>query len=198
MNYLAHAYLSFNNPELLVGNMISDFIKGKRQFDYPAKIQKGIQLHRNIDRFTDAHASTAVIKQLFKKNYGLYSAAFVDIVYDYFLANDSAHFVNEEKRLQFTKDTYELLEKFESIFPEKFSLMFPYMKTQNWLYHYAFDGGIEKSFGGLQRRAKFIKETETAFSIFQQNKPVIQNAYNDFFPEVFLFAKQQADLLSEI
>ncbi len=35
MNYLAHAYLSFNDPEILVGNMISDFVKGKKKFDYP-------------------------------------------------------------------------------------------------------------------------------------------------------------------
>lgn len=30
MNYLAHAYLSFDEPEILVGNMISDFVKGKK------------------------------------------------------------------------------------------------------------------------------------------------------------------------
>lgn len=35
MNYLAHAYLSFNDPEILVGNLISDFVKGKKKFDYP-------------------------------------------------------------------------------------------------------------------------------------------------------------------
>jgi acyl carrier protein phosphodiesterase len=35
MNYLAHAYLSFNDPEILVGNMISDFVKGKKKFDSP-------------------------------------------------------------------------------------------------------------------------------------------------------------------
>ena len=30
MNYLAHAYLSFGYSELLVGNLISDFVKGKK------------------------------------------------------------------------------------------------------------------------------------------------------------------------
>ena len=42
MNYLAHACLSFGKPDILLGNMINDFIKGKKQFDYPAAIQKGI------------------------------------------------------------------------------------------------------------------------------------------------------------
>ena len=58
MNYLAHACLSFGNEDILVGNMISDFIKGKKKFDYPVAIQNGIMLHRMIDTFTDAHAVT--------------------------------------------------------------------------------------------------------------------------------------------
>ena len=49
MNYLAHAYLSFNDPDILIGNMISDHVKGKKKFDLPEKIQRGITLHRNID-----------------------------------------------------------------------------------------------------------------------------------------------------
>ena len=53
MNYLAHAYLSFNDQEILTGNMISDFVKGKKKFDYPSRIQAGINLHRLIDNFTD-------------------------------------------------------------------------------------------------------------------------------------------------
>ncbi|MBK6633182.1 MAG: hypothetical protein IPG38_01660 [Chitinophagaceae bacterium] len=62
MNYLAHAYLSFNDPEILLGNMISDYIKGKKQFDYPLPVQKGIRLHRFIDQFTDTHAATHELK----------------------------------------------------------------------------------------------------------------------------------------
>ena len=39
MNYLAHAYLSFGNEDILVGNMISDFVKGKKKYDYSITIQ---------------------------------------------------------------------------------------------------------------------------------------------------------------
>ena len=86
MNYLAHAYLSFNEPAILVGNMISDFIKGKKQFDYPGPIQKGIRLHRDIDNFTDTHPVTQQLKSYFRPAYRLYSGAFSDVVYDHFLA----------------------------------------------------------------------------------------------------------------
>ena len=63
MNYLAHAYLSFNRPGILVGNMISDFVKGKKKYDYPPDILSGIDLHRAIDDFTDMHPVTKSAKQ---------------------------------------------------------------------------------------------------------------------------------------
>ncbi len=79
MNYLAHAYLSFNDPEILVGNMISDFVKGKKKFDYPTGIQAGIMLHRIIDTFTDNHPCTGKAKS-FSAPLRLYSGAFIDVV----------------------------------------------------------------------------------------------------------------------
>jgi len=88
LNYLAHAYLSFDQPEIIVGNLISDFVKGKKKFDYPPGIQKGIALHRAIDTFTDSHPATKEAKEVFRPHYRLYAGAFIDVAYDHFLAND--------------------------------------------------------------------------------------------------------------
>jgi acyl carrier protein phosphodiesterase len=92
MNYLAHAYLSFEITDIAVGNMISDFVKGKQKLDYPIAIQQGIMLHRFIDSFTDSHAVTRQAKSFFKEAYGLYAGPLVDVVYDHFLANDPLRF----------------------------------------------------------------------------------------------------------
>src|SRR6476619_335472 len=100
MNYLAHAYLSFRQPEILVGNMISDFVKGKKKFDYSPAIQKSMALHRAIDDFTDSHPATIKAKQFFRPAYRLYAGAFIDVVYDHFLALDSNEFANESELLE--------------------------------------------------------------------------------------------------
>ena len=92
MNYLAHAYLSFDDREILTGNIISDFVKGKKKFNYPSRIQAGIMLHRLIDNFTDEHAATREAKEFFRPHYRLYSGAFIDVVYDHFLATDETEF----------------------------------------------------------------------------------------------------------
>ena len=72
--------------------MTSDFIKGRKKFDYPDNIQKGIMLHRAIDTFTDDHEATKEAKNIFRPAYRLYSGAFVDVVYDHFLATDENEF----------------------------------------------------------------------------------------------------------
>ena len=197
MNYLGHAYLSFNNADLLVGNMISDYVKGKKQFDYPTLIQNGIKLHRSIDDFTDNHAATFEIKKLFKPAYRLYAGAFTDVVYDYFLANDTDQFSSPEELKKFTQNTYKLLQLQSEHFPEKFAKMFPYMQEQDWLYNYRLNEGMQKSFGGLARRAKYIEETDTAYQIFLDNKPHIHKWYEIFIPDVKFFTIHKiAELLN--
>lgn len=188
MNYLAHAYLSFNMPEILAGNMTSDFIKGKKQFEFSPGIQKGIRLHRAIDNFTDTHPATQEIKKIFRLDYRLYAGAFTDVVYDYFLANDTNEFASPASLKNFSTSVYSMLEEDLTGLPDSFQKMFMYMSSQDWLYHYREPGLIEKSFSGLERRAKFLSETGIAFTLFTQNIPSMQDCYDEFFPQLKKFA----------
>ena len=188
MNLLAHAYLSFNDPNILVGNMISDYVKGKKKFLYPEAIQKGIMLHRAIDEFTDTHPATKEAKEFFRPDYRLYAGACVDVVYDHFLANDSNEFENEEALKLFSANTYSSLEENKIQLPEKFAAMLPYMQSHDWLYHYRFMFGIEKSFGGLVRRSAYLTDSATAFKILETNYNALQQCYVVFFPAVKNFA----------
>jgi len=194
VNYLAHVYLSFEEPEVLTGNMISDFVKGKKKFGYPPRILAGIDFHRAIDTFTDAHAVTKETGKLFKPAYGAYNLAFMDIVYDHFLAMElTARGKGFFEKL--VAATYEKLGRYESVFPPVFKNMFPYMKQQNWLYNYRFSSGIQKSFAGLVHRASYISESDTAFMIFKENYDAFKEAYDNFFPDILEFSlKKFADI----
>lgn len=184
MNYLAHAFLSFNDPGILAGNMISDFVKGKSKYDYGFEIQKGIHLHRLIDEFTDVHPVTARAKNFFRPQYRLYSGAFIDVVYDHFLAIDETQFVDYGNIENFSQHVYQLLENNFSLFPSRFQKMFPYMKSQNWFYNYQFKEGIQRSFEGLVFRAAYLKESDVAFETFNQFYDELQLCYQEFFPEL--------------
>lgn len=196
MNYLAHALLSFNEPQILAGNMISDFVKGRQKFEYPVTIQKGIQFHRDIDAFTDTHQATAKAKEFFRPHYRLYSGPIVDILYDYFLANDENEFTNASL-YAFTKTVYEDLDKQEHCLHPGFASLLPYMKRDNWLYNYRTKQGMQKSLGGLVRRAAYLTESDTAFYLFNQHEHALKECYQQFFPAVKLMAKARlAELLA--
>ena len=195
MNYLAHAYLSFQQPEIVVGNMISDYIKGRKQFDYPLSIQKGIKLHRAIDQFTDTHPATQQLKSFFRTQYRLYSGAFADVVYDHFLANDKMEFSSEIELKQFADTTYQILETMTGFFPEPFQKIFSYMKEYDWLYNYRYKWAIKKSFGGLVKRSAYLTECKIAFEIFNAHYDAMQICYVEFFPSLKKYA---AHHLSEL
>ena len=194
INYLAHAYLSFNDPRILVGNIISDFVKGKKKFDYPYDIQHGIALHRMIDTFTDAHAATKEAKEFFRPHYRLYSGAFIDVVYDHFLATDENEF-SETSLYNFSQQVYSSLEKNQQWLPERFVLMFPYMKNQNWLFNYRTLQGTERSFGGLVRRAAYLSESDTASGLFEKHFQPLRQCYRQFWKDVKPFAREQFDMI---
>jgi acyl carrier protein phosphodiesterase len=190
MNYLAHAYLSFNQPEILVGNMVSDFVKGKSKFTYSPGIQKGITLHRAIDQFTDDHPATHVAKQFFKPAYRLYAGAFIDVVYDHFLATDINEFVGNDLE-KFSNNVYKILNDNILSLPQGFKQVFPFMQMQNWLCNYQYKWGIDMGFKGLVNRAAYINESSTAFSIFNKYYFELRDCYDQFFYYLKQFAHGQ-------
>lgn len=196
MNYLAHAYLSFQDEEVLLGNMISDYVKGKQQYTYAPKILQGIKLHRAIDSFTDAHEATREAISYFRPAYRLYAGAMVDVVYDHFLANDKSIFSDTNLLKDFAIKTYAQLATKQAEMPEKFARMFPYMHTQDWLFNYQFRWGIQKSLEGVKRRAKYIDSSAEAFIVFEKNFDALQQCYTVFMPQVTNFAKEQLQLLA--
>jgi acyl carrier protein phosphodiesterase len=164
--------------------MISDFVKGKKQFEYSPVIQKGIQLHRMIDTFTDTHAATKELKAFFRPQYRLYAGAFADVTYDYFLANDASEFESPEALTQFAAGVYSILQQQLEQVPDPFAKMIPWMQQQDWLSNYRFAWGIEKSFGGVVRRSAYLTESAVAFDIFMKNQPAMKQCYDAFFPEL--------------
>ena len=188
MNYLAHAWLSFHQPEITVGNIISDFIKGKKQYDFTSGIQQGIRLHRAIDEFTDSHPATKRLKEFFRADYRLYAGAFGDVAYDYFLANDENEFPTASALKAFSASVYVIIDEHFRELPACFQRLFPYMKSQDWLFNYSEPWLIEKSFLGLERRATYLQESGIAFKIFTENTEAMRSHYVSFFPELKAFA----------
>ena len=191
MNFLAHSYLSFSE-EQLVGNMIADFVKNRDVARLPESIQKGIKLHRAIDTFTDAHLLIHEAKAPFRPLVRLYSGAFVDVAFDYFLANDTTE--NSQREWQeHSQRVYAVLRRYEEFLPEVFKKVLDKMQQDDWLYNYRNEWGIEYSFRNVVNKAQFLDKTINVFPAFLANKDFLREKYEIFFPEIKSFAQDFVD-----
>jgi acyl carrier protein phosphodiesterase len=190
MNYLGHAFLSFNDGDILTGNMIGDHVKGKIALEhYPERIKKGVMLHRKIDGYTDMHPATQRARLLFRQDYGLYSGAVMDTLYDHFLASDPKYFPTQEALFDFSQNVYRQLAENERYFPPKFAAYFPYMRDHNWLWGYRHLKGMERSLSGLARRAQHMPPIDKAYEIFVTNYYHLNQCYYEIIDDIRQFVK---------
>lgn len=196
MNYLAHAFLSFNDSEIQFGNMIGDFVKGKQIENYPTEIQQGIKLHKAIDLFTDQHPIVDKAVAIFHQEFKLSSAIFTDIVFDNFLANDSRYFTDTKLDV-FTHLVYENLRNYNHLMNEKMLHFFSHMDQYNWLYQYRTIEGISKSIHGICKRYPKLGNPEKAMQLFENNYEELNEYFKLFFPELMDFSQQKINELKQ-
>ena len=183
MNFLAHAYLSFNDPDILVGNLIADLVKGKQIENYSENIRHGIRIHREIDSFTDKHPIILESKELFQSSAGRYGGSFLDVSYDHFLALDYLQEPSEGWKA-FSTHCYKQIELYADVLPPTFISMFMYMKSEDWLYNYRNRSMIELSFERLARRAAYLDNDTPVFADFERHYDEIKASYEAFFPKL--------------
>lgn len=186
MNYLAHSILSFTEGQL-VGNMIADFIKNNERGNFPPDIQEGIKLHRAIDTFTDTHPAVSEAKKIFSPLVRLYSGAFVDVAFDYYVA----HLSTETALASHSAKTYSVLWKHEEWLPENYRKMLVRMEEDDWLTKYRDDQGIRFSMQNVLNKAKYLDKNLAVFDLFINNKEELQIHFDQFYPELLSYCKSK-------
>jgi len=190
MNYLAHAYLSFGQDEILVGNFIGDFVKGKTLDTFTEGIQSGIKLHREIDNFTDTHPLVKAGQSYLRPKFGHYSTVITDIYFDYFLGKNWNKF-SEIPLEHFIQNTFATLNQFRPIFPERFASMFKWMVQDNWLLKYREMDGIKQTLTGMSRRTRFESKMEVAHLALLAKEAEFELIFFAFFEDLKTFAREK-------
>ncbi|MBS1680358.1 MAG: DUF479 domain-containing protein [Bacteroidetes bacterium] len=188
MNFLAHLYLSGNEPEIAVGNFIGDFVKGKNlALHYGKNIAKGISLHREIDWYTDHHETVKQSKHRLRNKYRHYSGVIVDVFYDHFLAK-LWHEYSTESLAEYADWSYRTIQQHNSVLPDEVKMMLPYMMKGNWLVNYAHLEGIHRALSGMAHRTRFVSKMEEATEDLKVNYSEFENEFKEFFPQLIKFS----------
>ncbi|RIW15239.1 DUF479 domain-containing protein [Algoriphagus lacus] len=196
MNFLAHAYLSFGQEGILVGNFVADFVKGKDLHQFNLETQTGILLHREIDSFTDSHPLVRAGQSYLRPKFRHYSTVITDIFFDYFLGKNWDKF-SEIPLETFVNQTYEILDRHLKELPDSFGEMFYWMKSQNWLYHYREIEGIQKALNGLTRRARFDSKMNEAPELLLEKEAEFEIIFFAFFGDLETFAREKLTQLQQ-
>lgn len=194
MNFLAHIYLSFNDDQITLGNFFADHIKGNKYQHYPKKIQQGIQLHRAIDTFTDAHPITKQSSKRLHQNYSHYSRVIVDIYYDHFLAKNWNTY-STVALADYVANFYDLLTQNYALLPTTTQRMLPYMMADNWLLNYANLEGISRVLDGMNRRTQNRSKMNNAILDLEHNYTAFEAEFASFFTELITFSQQKFNSL---
>lgn len=188
MNHLAHCFLSFGDEDLLLGNFIGDFVKGKDWERYPLQVQRGILLHRSIDSFTDNHPLAVQSASRIRAHAGRYARPFVDILYDHLLAihwdkHSSASFS------VFAEKTYTQLNNRVDEMPPFLKERLPKMLAGQFLHGYTRREGLDWVLQQFSKRIP-VKIDPQALSdaFFEQIEP-FSTDFNGFFPELLAHAQ---------
>lgn len=179
MNYLAHSYLAFTD-EQIVGQFLEDFIRNRDRYSFPTAVQQGITLHREIDTFTDSHPEIHQAKKIFQPMVRLYSGAFVDVAFDYFLARS----IPKDQLQRHAQKVYRALNSHYEYLPDQLAYMLQHMEKDNWLYNYRTDRGILFSMQNVLRKAKYLDQGIPVYEAFLANKTTLEKHFTAFFPDL--------------
>ena len=183
MNFLAHVYLSGNDLELAMGNLIADRIKGNRLWQCSAKIQEGILLHRAIDLYTDAHPN---FKQCAKKLFAThrhYGRVLVDMFFDHFLAKNWNDY-HAETLSEFSERFYVYLKENQKQLPADCQSLVKHLMAQNWFGAYESLDGLEKILRQMERRTQFESNLASGRLVLSENYSFFESQFKSFFSDI--------------
>ena len=169
---------------------MGDFVRGRNLHEiYKPKIALGIELHRQIDEFTDNHAIVLESKKRLRSKYRHYAPVIVDVFYDHFLAARWREF-HIQPLEDFAAHAYAKLEEHEPILPERVLQMMPYMIRGNWLVNYSKTEGIHRALTGMSRRTPYESKMDEAVHDLEKYYNEFEKEFIAFFPEL----KSMSDL----
>lgn len=190
MNLLAHYILSGRIEEVIVGNIIADFLKGQSEEQFSQGIRAGIDLHRKIDHFSDIHPVVKETWSLLQGEFGHYGRVITDIYYDHFLY---IHW-DEYSAFSFDEDLEyfnHCLRKHLPVYPVRIKRTINRIIGLQWPLKYGDMNGLYQVFRSMSRRVAFENRFELAVKVLEENYLTINSHFCAFFPELKEYAEQE-------
>jgi acyl carrier protein phosphodiesterase len=189
MNYLAHLFLAGDDPDWIIGNFLADMVKNRYRDVLSEGVQKGIQLHRKIDSFTDIHPQVIQGMRRLYPDHHKYAPVVIDVFYDYLLYQNWDRY-SSEKMMDFKQRVYTVLLNALPTIPLPFQARTSSMIQHDWLSSYATLKGMKYTFQRLQEKVSRPEDLKNCVGSLQRDQALLNKEFKLFFPDVIAMVQQ--------
>ncbi|MEQ1633574.1 MAG: ACP phosphodiesterase [Planctomycetota bacterium] len=190
MNHLAHLRLSPADPDWRLGSLLGDFVRGEDWQRWPDRVKQGIELHRAVDAFTDAHrcvrASVARVDGPLRR----FAPVLVDVFYDHFLLQRWHELGPGTPVATFAAEVYALLDLQSASLPERLRRVVPRMIEHRWLEQSRDLDGVHRVLERIAMRLSRPVPLPLGAEILACHYEAFAGDFAAFWPEVARFAQQ--------
>ena len=190
MNYLVHLYLAGADPELQLGGLMGDFVKGPIPADYPEKLALGLRLHRRIDSLAQNSPYTRQSRQRLDPKFGHGRGIIVDIFYDHFLAVNWSDY-STESLASYAEKVYRLLQEQHAQLPAGLQQVALRMIKHNWLVSYQYRAVVGKALQSISRRLSRPLPLGEGIEDLAAHEVLFRHYFEGFMREATDFVKKE-------
>lgn len=194
MNFLAHVFLANHDPDGIVGQLCGDFVRGRTDQRYPVAIANGIRVHRAVDSYTDKHPLNSSARSLFSAPHRRFAGIICDVAYDHFLALDWDSYCDTPLP-EYAALVDEVLWQRREVLPDNLREFMPYLKSEKILQRNVSRDHIDLTLQRISRRRSSMSPLATAAAPMWKNEALLKQYFDDFFPQLISYAKQQQSKL---
>jgi acyl carrier protein phosphodiesterase len=189
MNWLAHVHLSEPSATFRLGNVLPDLVPARELTTLAAGYQRGIECHRRIDAFTDAHPCFRRSVARMPSEFRRYGGIIVDVLYDHFLSVSWNEHARQPLR-RCVDEFYESFDPHRAALPSSVWPILERMREQDWLGSYGDLAGVHTALQRIGRRLRKPRDLGGCVEGLEAGYAGFQADFREFFPEITTFLAQ--------
>jgi acyl carrier protein phosphodiesterase len=183
MNYLAHALLSPEDHQVLMGNLWGDLLKPRDFEQLEKKVVSGVMIHRKIDAFTDQHDKVGHLMKLLRPFQGKYTPVVADVLMDFMLSKYWKDF-HKSTVERFCQDKYKIVKKHLDLIPERLHPRIQRMLENHWLESCKNRQRMQATLHMLSMRASFENKIPEAMQAYDLHEEKMDELFLSFFEDL--------------
>ena len=119
------------------------------------------------------------------------SGVLVDVFYDHFLARNWGRYHPDGSLTDFSRRTYDVLERREESLTQRFRRVLPMMAQHDWLASYERLEAIDTALRGISRRLTRANPIAEGGEALREQYGELEGDFHAFFPELEAFVAAQ-------